>query len=267
MTDHIPAILSACAGPIAFFSDFDGTLVEIAPRPESVEVPTELMRDLVTLERALDGALAIVTGRTLLDIDAFLHAHPFSISASHGTQQRHNGSAEAPDARSGEIAASVARTVRSLLGADDRILIEPKPTGVAVHYRAAPERGNDVRRAMSRALAEYDLFHALEGKMVVEARPRGTNKGKAIERLMTLEPFSGRIPFFVGDDVTDEDGFAAVLAMGGIAVKVGGGETCARFRLNGVSDVRNLIAALARLQHGQTTIPVHRRQIDQGAPK
>lgn len=245
MTNQLSAILSACAGPVAIFTDFDGTLVEIAPRPDAIDVPESLAGRLGALQSSLDGAFAIISGRTIANIDGFLSSPTFSISGSHGAEQRHLGRQSPASAEHAESAARISRTLSEQFDGDDRILVEPKPSGVAVHYRAAPERGPDVRRAMDRALERTPDFQAIDGKKVIEARPRGTDKGAAIAALMEQAPFSGRTPLFIGDDVTDEDGFRTVNAMGGITVKVGPGDSEARFRLPDVPSVLDLLDRLA----------------------
>ena len=245
MTNHYSAILSACAGPVAIFTDFDGTLVEIAPRPDAIEVPDFLANRLAALETALGGAFAIITGRTIDNIDGFLSSHPFSISGSHGAEQRHQGRTRPASSEHADAAARLSRILSDHFDGDDRILIEPKPAGVAVHYRAAPERSGDVRAAMDHALESATDFHAIGGKKVIEARPKGTDKGAAIAALMQKPPFKGRTPVFIGDDVTDEDGFRTVNAMGGVTVKVGPGQSAARFRLPDVAAVYDLLQRLA----------------------
>lgn len=245
MTNQFSAILSACAGPVAIFTDFDGTLVEIADRPDTIDVPTSLADRLGALKSSLDGAFAIISGRTIANIDSFLSSPALSISGSHGAEQRHLGHQRAASAEHSDSAARIARTLTEQFDGDDRILVEPKPSGVAVHYRAAPERGPDVRAAMDRALEKVADFHAIEGKKVIEARPKGTDKGAAIAALMEQAPFSDRTPLFIGDDVTDEDGFRTVNAMGGVTVKVGPGDSEARFRLPDVSSVLDLLDRFA----------------------
>ena len=141
MTNQFSAILSACAGPVAIFTDFDGTLVEIADRPDTIDVPTSLADRLGALKSSLDGAFAIISGRTIANIDSFLSSPALSISGSHGAEQRHLGHQRAASAEHSDSAARIARTLTEQFDGDDRILVEPKPSGVAVHYRAAPERG------------------------------------------------------------------------------------------------------------------------------
>lgn len=244
MHHTVSAILSACAGPVALFLDFDGTLVEIAPSPDAVEVPPDLPGRLRSLFSALDGAVAVVTGRTIDAIDGFLPSQPFAITGGHGAERRLLDNREAVDPKVLDDAAAIAGRVTDTLGGEPGILIEPKPTGVAVHYRATPEKEALARAAMTQALDGYSQFHAIAGKMVIEARPEWANKGAAIERLMHVKPFASRTPIFIGDDVTDEDGFATADRLGGFGIKIGPGETRARFTLPDIAQLYAYLDAL-----------------------
>jgi len=264
MTDPSSAILSACSSPLAIFTDFDGTLVEIAESPGAVHVPSHLTARLKALDAALSGAFAIVTGRTIADIDAFLSVRIFTISGGHGAECRHAGKIREPDAALGAAAQSIAASLRSAMGNDDRILIEIKPAGVALHYRAAPERRDEAHSAMSDIIAGFKDFHFIEGKKVVEARPKGIDKGAAVAALMELEPFVGRTPIFIGDDVTDEDGFDAVQSMNGAGIKIGPGPTTARFSLPDVNAVYDFLDRVPQLQTGLTSRPAKPEGQQQG---
>lgn len=237
MPDSLSTILSAAAGPVAIFADFDGTLVDIAETPDAVIIASTLPGQLADLYDALDGALALITGRTISHIDGFLPHQSFSISGSHGAEQRHGGVLRSPDPAHLGDAEKIGTALRGVLGKEPGILIEQKPTGVAVHYRAAPEKMALVQQTVTDVLEAYENFHAIDGKKVVEARPRGTDKGEAIRALMSTPPFAGRTPIFLGDDVTDEDGFAAASDLGGFGIKIGSGESLARFRLPDISQV------------------------------
>lgn len=246
MTHTLSAILSACASPVALFSDFDGTLVEIAPQPNAVHVPASLPTQLQALDTALGGAFAIVTGRPISEIDDFLNLPRLTVSGGHGAERRRNGRYDPPPSQLTQHAKDAAAAVRAMIGTDERIIVETKPSGVAVHYRAAPEREADARIALENATSGLDLFHIIKGKKVVEARPRSTDKGEAVRLLMQEQPFHSRIPVFVGDDMTDEDAFAAVAGLDGFGVKIGAGDTQARFRLPDVAAVYALFDAVAK---------------------
>ncbi|WP_421951280.1 trehalose-phosphatase [Pelagibacterium sp.] len=245
MQNPVSAILSASSGPVAIFTDFDGTLVEIASHPDAVVVSDDLPDRLRSLYAALDGALAIVTGRTIETIDGFLPSQEFSVTGSHGAELRHGGKRQGPQPHLVSGARAIIARVSDTLAGQEGILVEPKPTGVAVHYRAAPEKGAIASAALARALEGFPDFHAIAGKMVVEARPRSADKGSAVTRLMQVKPFAGRTPIFIGDDVTDEDGFAAAERLGGFGIRIGRQtQTGARFILPDIASLLSYFDAL-----------------------
>lgn len=215
----------------ALFLDLDGTLIDIAPTPESVVVPPGLPELLARVRGGLGGAVAIVTGRSIGFIDSLLKPFVAVAAGEHGAALRfQDGKLEevsrglgVPDAWRDALEAAARRW--------PGVLIEPKPHGVAVHYRLVPERGNDVWRAV-RALVPQDhpSFHLIPAREAVEIAPRGPSKGHAVERLMAHHPFQGRRPIFVGDDFTDEAGMEAARQFGGQGLRVAevfGGEPAA----------------------------------------
>lgn len=253
MQETVSAILSASSDQVALFIDFDGTLVDIAPSPDKVEIPPALPEKLRALHAALGGAVAIVTGRTIDAIESFLPDQEISISGGHGAERRHLGKRDAADPVLLADARIIACRVADTLAGQAGILVEPKPTGVAVHYRAAPEKATMARAALTRAIVGFNDFHAIEGKKVFEARPKWADKGSAIERLMQVKPFAGRMPVFIGDDITDEDGFATAQRLGGFGVRIGQGETRARFILPAIADFFEYLDALIARQSASTT--------------
>lgn len=258
MHETVSAILSAAAGPVALFIDFDGTLVEIAPTPDAVVVPPDLPPRLRALYAALDGAVAIITGRTIDDIEGFLPVSDVAITGGHGAERRLMGQRETASPALLSDARAIARRVSDTLVGRPEILVEPKPTGVAVHYRAAPELGAVARAALTRAIEGHNDFHVIAGKKVFEARPKWADKGSAIERLMQIKPFAGRMPIFIGDDVTDEDGFGAAGRLGGFGIRIGAGETSARFTLPAIADLFDFFDALIT-SHGERAQPAPTR--------
>lgn len=247
MTDLLSPILSDLRRPVALFTDFDGVLVEIAPTPDAISVPDDLPGRLEALNTALGGAFAIITGRPIAEIDAFLAlSRPLAISGSHGAETRRNGTLEPPNPALAATAHAIATRAQAALADTPGILIEAKPAGAAIHYRGAPEMRAQARAALEAAIADTPDFHIVSGKMVFEARRKGTDKGRAIAQWMNHPPFAGRVPVFIGDDVTDEDGFRAVQAMNGIGIKLGTGETQARFRLPDIATGYALFDAIAR---------------------
>lgn len=220
----------------ALFLDFDGTLAELAPTPGEVQVTPDVIDLVGALHRRLDGALAIVTGRRLGDLDRLLAPLRLPGAGLHGAEMRFaNGSVSA--ARPAAAAARLAESLRRRLGQDSRLLVEYKGAAVALHFRRAPERARECLATM-RELAAGSGLELIDGKLVIEARPAGANKGRAVRELAAQPPFRGRTPVFVGDDATDEDGFAAAAAQGGYGVKVGPGETHAEFGCPTIADVQ-----------------------------
>jgi len=213
----------------ALFLDFDGTLVDIAPEPGAVMVPSNLVPTLGALHRYLGGAVAVVSGRPIAEIDQFLAPLRLPAAGVHGAERR---GADGTLVRMPPPPLQwVEEAARALAAEDPRLLLEHKSTSVALHYRQAPEREAQCLQAMQAAVERSAGLALLRGKMVVEAKPAGATKGGAIEAFLREPPFVGRIPVFVGDDVTDEAGFSAVQRLGGLGVKVGEGATVAWQRL------------------------------------
>jgi trehalose 6-phosphate phosphatase len=228
----------------ALYLDFDGTLAPLAPRPDAVEVPADLPPLLSALQRRLDGALAVITGRRLQDVDARLAPFVFSGAGLHGAELRRAPGGET-QLQWNPATRALADALRRRFADDPRILVEDKGASVALHYRQAPSRAQACRDAML-AHAPRKHFEIITGSMVVEARPLGANKGRALQHLSARAPFAGRMPGFIGDDATDEDGFTAAADAGGYGVKVGAGTTVARYRLASVAELaRWLRASLA----------------------
>ncbi len=214
----------------ALFFDFDGTLIELAAHPDQVTVPATLPARLTRLAARFDGAVALVSGRPLSQIDHWLKPALLPAAGVHGSERR---------SFAGQISRlpvagleQVAIKLQAWGSAYPGLLIERKPAAIALHYRAADELEDLCREAMealARDLPDMSLMH---GKKVLELKPKNANKGAALRAFLDEPPFRGRRPFFFGDDVTDEAGFEAVLELGGVAVKVGEGPSLAPHRLN-----------------------------------
>jgi len=205
----------------ALFLDLDGTLLEIAPTPESVVVPPGLPPLLTSLHMLLGGALAIVTGRPMGVIDKLLSPFVGSAAGEHGASLRYaDGTVEEMPGRTA-VPDSWREVLKVFADCWPGVLVEPKPHGVAVHYRLAPERADDVW-AVVRALVPEDhpTFRLIPAREAVEIGPASTSKGYAVERLMAGAPFKGRRPIFVGDDFTDEAGMEAARQFGGEGLRV-----------------------------------------------
>jgi trehalose 6-phosphate phosphatase len=231
-TDIRPPLLAADS---ALYLDFDGTLAHLAPHPDRVTIQHRLPALLAALRERLQGAVAVVTGRRLATVDALIAPALLPGAGLHGAELRlgENGIVQL---RHAESLPALARALHARFDADPRLVIEDKGAAVALHYRQAPERAAECITAM-RELATAPDVEIIHGQQVVEARPHGVDKGEALRALAAQTPFAGRVPVFVGDDVTDEDGFRAAAALSGWGIKVGAGRTCAQHRLDSVDAV------------------------------
>ncbi|WP_270936613.1 trehalose-phosphatase [Falsiroseomonas oryzae] len=203
----------------ALFLDFDGTLVEIAPRPDAVVVPPELPGLLERVAARLDGALAVVSGRPIAELEAFLPV-PLALAGDHGASLRPDP-AEPVQALPLPVPpeAWIAQA-EALAAAFPGALLERKAHGFVLHYRQAPEAGGVARALLDDLIADNGDFVMLPARMAWEVKPTAVSKATAVAGLMARPPFAGRQPVFVGDDVTDEAGMAAARAAGGIGLKL-----------------------------------------------
>jgi trehalose 6-phosphate phosphatase len=230
----------------AYFLDVDGTLVYFAERPEAIRVDAELLALIQRVHRACDGALALVSGRALSDLDARLGNLRIPIAGQHGlelrdaqgrVQQHENANSAARDWLKARLL--------SLAAKHPGVLLEDKGVALAVHYRQAPSLAAYIHRQAKRWLKESGLpLEPQDGRYVLEFKPATHDKGTAITEFMQRSPFAGRLPAFIGDDVTDEHGFEQVNRLHGFSIKVGKGATRARWRLADVTAVRQWLATI-----------------------
>jgi trehalose 6-phosphate phosphatase len=221
----------------ALFLDFDGTLVEIAPAPDLIQVPVELPHLLAQLTKRLGGAVAVVSGRPLNQLANMLAPFTGGIAGDHGLERRCSDGNVTRCLEHPEL-----RHLRPLIAAfatrHEGVLLEDKGCSIALHYRQAPALGAVCHALVRQAVDESNgALVTVAGKMVIELMPRSAGKGRAIAGFLADAPFHGRSPVFVGDDTTDEDGFAVVNRLDGVSVHVGGGATIARHNLATVGDV------------------------------
>jgi len=233
----------------AVFLDVDGTLVAIAPTPEAARPAPSLLPILARLAAAAEGALAVVSGRTLASIDTLLTPLRLPAAGVHGAERRRCDGSIARDRTPHEALDRVRPLLRDAAAAEPGLRIEDKGGSLALHYRLAPAQGPRLRRLAQRiAAAEPDL-RVIDGRKVVEFQPRGTDKGRAIAAFLAEPPFAGRIPVFAGDDATDEDGFAAVERYGGIAIRIANAEAkstrATQYRLPSVAALHRWLGGVA----------------------
>ena len=232
----------------ALFLDVDGTLLHFASTPDGVEVPEHLRPALAALHKRLDGAVALVSGRSLGTLDALLAPPRLPASGLHGLERRHgrkrNAAPRVPDAM-----ALVRSDAATIAARHPGAVVEDKGAALALHWRAAPNASAEFQAFAHAALPRLPGYRLQPGKDVLELRPAGraggrADKGAAILEFMEEAPFLGRQPVFAGDDATDEAGFAAVNAHGGVSVLVGPPRaSAAHFSLAGPAEVHAWIGA------------------------
>jgi len=228
----------------AFFLDIDGTLLDFAARPQEVRVEDGLLDLLQRLSASARGAVALVSGRSVEDIDRLFAPLAFAAAGQHGTERRMaDGSIRRLAPPIEKLGAAAADLVR-LTAAHAGLVLENKGMTLALHYRLSPGHRALVEREM-RAVATRlgDGFELQTGKFVMEIKPSGKDKGSAIAEFVAEAPFAGRRPVFIGDDLTDEPGFDVVNRLGGHSVKVGPGITRARWHLFDAAAVRRWLTA------------------------
>ena len=228
------------AATTAFFLDVDGTLLDFKERPEDVVADVALLALLRHLQTAAGDALALVSGRTVADLDRIVAPLILPLGGVHGGDLRHSDGRR--DIAEASSLFEVREAARALVEAHPGLRLEDKGATLAVHYRQAPELADEVTRALDAAVTGRDLM-VQRGKMVVEVKSASSHKGTAIVALMGRPPFAGRMPLFMGDDLTDEYGFATINDLGGISIKVGGSTepTEARYHLADPQEVRSFM--------------------------
>ncbi|MDR6183451.1 trehalose-phosphatase [Asaia bogorensis] len=207
--------IAPSADHAAFLLDFDGTLVDIAPTPASVQVEPGLIETLLRLRDRCGGALAIVTGRPIEQIDHFLPGIPTAVAGEHGLTLRRSLDGQEEPVVTTPLPPEWQSRAEALIGRFPNTALERKKAGLVLHYRGNPDAGSIFEQEIIAWLAGQDDFEIHPSKMAWEIRLAGIHKGNAVEALMALPPFAGRVPVFIGDDVTDMDGVRAAKALGG----------------------------------------------------
>lgn len=232
----------------ALFLDVDGTLLEIADTPGGIEVRSDTVPLLERLRELLGGAVALVSGRSLECIDRMLAPLQLPAAGLHGVERRLADGTVLRGAASRDGLNGARRTLDELGESCPGSIVEDKGGAIAVHYRLAPECEDEVKRVVYGLAAELGgQFRVQEGKMVVELKPASAGKDTAVAAFLREPPFLSRRPVFVGDDLTDEDGFAEVNRRGGVSIRVGElNSSEARYCLRSVGEVHRWLAEVVQ---------------------
>jgi trehalose 6-phosphate phosphatase len=238
------ARLPAANAAWAYFLDVDGTLLEIADRPSAVRVDLELLDLIGNLSCSSGGALALISGRSISDLEEMLGARRLPLAGQHGLERRDATGRLWIHAAPPAAKCSFKEALAPVLSRHPGLLLEDKGLTLALHYRQAPHLAAYAHRLMGQLILAADgVLELQKGKRVIEIKPAGIDKGTAVAEYLSESPFRGRLPVFIGDDLNDEHGFAEVNRMGGLSIKVGPGRTCATHRLPGVAAVRHWLQA------------------------
>ena len=225
---------------IAILLDVDGTLLDIAARPQEVRVPSRLRSVLQNLSEQLDGALAFISGRPLTDVDRIFAPLRLPAVGGHGAEIRPAADAEIIYQDAQPLDSKLKQNLTKIGKLSPGILIEDKGYSLAIHYRLAPQLGGDVVRSVAAICDKFGpaRLEILPGKSVIEIKHSGFNKGTALRQLMAYDTFAGRRPIFIGDDVTDDAAFAVLPEFSGVGLSVGGIVPGASFNFESPHDVR-----------------------------
>lgn len=227
------------ARAVALFLDVDGTLLRIRDNPSEVHADSALVDILEACSVELGGAMSLVSGRSIAEVDRIFAPAVFPVAGAHGAELRIDGG-QTVKGEHKPLPAAALQSLEALAARNGGLLVERKHGGASLHYRKAPELKNECRDAVNVLLRELgDEYRLIAGKMVFEIAPAAHNKGAAIQSFLERPPFAGRAPVFLGDDVTDEDGFRVVNKLDGISIRVGDStDSEAQYELPDVQSVR-----------------------------
>lgn len=230
----------------AILLDIDGTILDLAPSPQQVQVPANLRQTLERLRELTGGALALVSGRTLANIDLIFAPLKLAAIGGHGAEWRAAPGAQA-SSRTQPLDAELKRKLAAVCDLGPGVIVEDKGYSFALHYRQAPDQAEAVRAAVAAICAEAKAgtIEVLLGKSVVEIKAAGISKANAVRDLMAVAPFAKRKPVFIGDDITDEPVFAVVTQFGGLGFSVGHVDAAVNGRFATPQSVRRWLAQLA----------------------
>ncbi|SES36381.1 trehalose 6-phosphatase [Tranquillimonas rosea] len=232
----------------AIFLDFDGTLTEIAPRPDEISIDPALPRILNDLARATDGALAVVSGRRLADLEHYLPGFRGVLVGCHGAERRIGGTYERIDECDCETLEGFRDVVRAWVRHKEKVLLEEKPASVVLHFRQAPEAMTEGEHFLNSLVEGLDGWTVHHAKMALELIPSRVSKGGAVTELLSHMP--DRTPIAIGDDTTDETMFAVATQNGGYGIRVGDGDTHAKHCIASVETLRRMLESWVRDPRG-----------------
>lgn len=239
----VPPLIS---GNLAFFFDLDGTLAEIKPHPDQVYIPAAVRTLLQKMSVMSDGALALISGRSMSELDKLATPFHFPLAGVHGAERRDINDKTHIVTLPEPMVTALHQQLSEALEYHPGTELEAKGMAFALHYRQAPEAKEAIFELAQAMIQRYPELALQPGKCVVELKPLGIDKGAAIRAFMQEAPFAGRKPVFIGDDLTDEAGFKQVNALGGVTIKVGSGDTIANYRLANVRMVYHWLGKLTQ---------------------
>lgn len=231
----------------AIFLDIDGTLLDIAPTPLDVMVSDELRTTLASLFAAFGGAVAFVSGRPIAEMDRLFDPLRLAAIGGHGAEIRFTRESETRRSKIATIDDDLRAAFARIGRIGDGVIIEDKGYSLAIHYRLAPQLGGEIMKAVTAVCKNErcDSLEVLLGKLVIEIKPGGYDKGTGLREMMSVPPFTGRKPIFIGDDITDNAAFAALPDFGGTGFSVGGIVPGTSFNFDGPQDVRRWLRHLS----------------------
>lgn len=232
-------------GRYSVFLDFDGTLVEIADRPDDVYVDDSTLRMLEAMLSKVGGAVALISWRDIEVVDRLLYPLVLPVAGVHGLQRRDAAGLLHPTIIDQQMMDAITAEIEKALGQEPGVIVEKKFGAVALHSRLRPDFEARCHALAREIVRDRPALTLAQGKMVSEIKFEGNDKAAVIEAFLNEAPFNGRIPIFAGDDATDESGFSAVNTRGGISIKIGKGPASAKFRAGSVLEFRAWLEELA----------------------
>lgn len=247
-TSFVPQAVPTPSTPACLFLDVDGTVIDFAATPDEVHVDEQLIELLTDVRHAVQGALALVSGRSIAVLDRLFEPLRLPAAGVHGFERRDVNGGLHHRALLDEPLMAARTALERFVASHEGLLLEDKGSALAVHYRRAPHFGELVRIIVGGLpIAKAPEFELLDGDAVLEIKPASSNKATAIEAFMQEAPYAGRLPIFIGDDLTDCDGFAAVRRHAGVTIAVGN-RVSAQWQLQGPPAVRAWLRNFATAQ-------------------